>query len=91
MNENHLEKDLTRFAAIVREYHRQSKAVPMDSYGARDATAMVRRTIDYRDACDTLRDEIGAARMEAARDEYDERQFRACEAKEDRWIESHYR
>jgi len=76
MEKQQLEKDLERFAAIVREYHRQSGPS---------------KSRDYRDACDTLQDEIGEARMEAARDEYDERQFRSCEAREDRWIESHYR
>lgn len=73
------ERDLERFAAIVREYNRQ------------DASDPVRRSRSYRDACDALQDEIGEVRMWAARDEYDERQFRACEAREDKWIESHYR
>ena len=71
--------DLERFAAIVREYHRQDKNDP------------AKRTKSYRDACDTLQDEIGAERMEAAREEYEEQQFREAETREDRWIESHYR
>ena len=79
---NQLDQDVERFASIVREYHRQDKS----THEARE-----QRTRAYRDACDTLQDEIGAERMEAAREEYEERRFREAEAREDRWIESHYR
>lgn len=77
------EQDLERFAAIVREYHRQ------DNY-ARQGLNPVTRTKSYQNACDTLQDEIGEKRMEEAREEYDERQFREAEYQADRRLDSHY-
>ena len=73
------EQDLEKFAAIVREYHQHDRSDPDGRIEA------------YQAACNALEGEIGFDRMELARDEYDERQFRACEAREDAWIESHYR
>ncbi len=73
---NEQEKDLARFVSIVREFHRQ------------DANHPISRRQGYADACDALQDEIGEERLQAARYEYDERQFRQAEAAEDAWIDS---
>jgi len=70
------ENDLERFGAIVREYARQEGP-------SRDRA--------YRNACRMLQEEIGEERFETAREAYDEMQFREAEAREDAWIESHYR
>jgi len=61
------EDDLSRFSAIVREYHRQSQQ--QHASGPENTASHW----NYRDACDTLENEIGAERMEAAREEYDMR------------------
>lgn len=75
-------KDIERFASIVREYHRQDGSTP---------EAREERTKAYRDACDTLQDEIRKERMETAREEYEERGYRQAESREAAWIEEHYK
>jgi hypothetical protein len=45
----------------------------------------------YHAALKRLADEIGEERVEIARDDYEEGRAQQCEAREDAWIESHYR
>jgi hypothetical protein len=74
--------DVERYADLVREYHRQDGTT---------SEARKQRSRAYWDAFYALQDEIGVKRMETAREEYEKRSFREAEAREDRWIESHYR
>ena len=79
MESKQLNADVQRIAQLVHQYWNYRKE-GCDNAGEWYSTQL-----------DSLREEIGDARVDAAREEYEERQFWACETREAAWIEEHYR